>query len=51
MTGTRQASSSSTRGRKLIASLVVIVTVIGAWKFIDYRIQPPAPPKAVTSDM
>jgi hypothetical protein len=43
MTGTRQASSS-TRGRKLIASLVVIVTVIGAWKFIDYRTQPPAPP-------
>jgi hypothetical protein len=32
------------RGRKLVASLVVVVTLLGVWKFIDYRTQPPAPP-------
>jgi hypothetical protein len=39
------------RGRALFASAFVALTVIGVWKFIDYRMQPPPPPKAVTSDM
>jgi hypothetical protein len=32
------------RGRKLVASLVVVVTLLGVWKFIDCRMQPPPPP-------
>ena len=27
--------------RTIVAVLVVILTVIGVWKFIDYRNQPP----------
>ncbi len=35
-----------TRGRAFFASAFVVLTVIGVWKFIDYRMQPPLPPKA-----
>jgi hypothetical protein len=38
-----------TRARAIVAWLVVILTVLAAWKFTDYRNQPP-PIKAVTSD-
>lgn len=38
------------RTRVLIAFAVVGVTVLGVWKFIDYRTQPPAPPAAVAND-
>jgi hypothetical protein len=39
-----------TRARIVFASIVVALTVVGVWKFIDYRTQPPPPPTAVTSD-
>jgi hypothetical protein len=39
-----------TRARMILAWLVVILTVLAVWKFIDYRNQPPAV-KAVTNDM
>jgi hypothetical protein len=31
-----------TRGRTILAWIVVILTVVGVWKFVDYRSQPPA---------
>jgi hypothetical protein len=31
------------RGRILVAWVVVVVTVIAVWKFVDYRNQPPKP--------
>ncbi len=40
-----------TRGKKIAAWAVVILTVIVLWEFIDYRMQPPLPPRTVTSDM
>ena len=45
-------STIPSRGRVLLATLIVVLTAIGVWKFIDYRMQPPPPPKAgeVTSD-
>jgi hypothetical protein len=33
-----------TRGKVIFASVVVVLTVAGLWKFIDYRTQPPPPP-------
>lgn len=30
-----------TRARRIAAWIVVIVTVIAVWKFVDYRNQPP----------
>lgn len=38
-----------TRGRPFLASMVVVLVVIGVWKFIDYRTQPPPPPQNVIS--
>lgn len=32
------------RRRALLAGLIVVLTMIGVWKFIDYRLQPPPPP-------
>ena len=37
------------RARMFLACLVVILTVIAVWKFVDYRNQPP-PVKEVISD-
>ena len=34
----------ASRARTLLALIIVALTVIAAWKFIDYRTQPPAPP-------
>jgi len=34
----------SSRGRTIFASAVVVLTVFGVWKFIDYRTEPPPPP-------
>ena len=39
-----------TRARALVAWLVVILTVLVAWKFTDYRNQPPEATQPVTSD-
>jgi hypothetical protein len=33
--------SPPTRGRILLAWVVVVLTVIAVWKFVDYRTQPP----------
>jgi len=30
-----------TRSRMILAWIVVILTVLGVWKFVDYRNQPP----------
>lgn len=37
------------RSRTVLAWIVVVLTVIAVWKFIDYRTQPPAV-KEVISD-
>jgi hypothetical protein len=37
------------RARMIIAWILVILTVIAVWKFVDYRNQPPEV-KKVTSD-
>ncbi|MEP6810758.1 MAG: hypothetical protein ABI992_10985 [Chthoniobacterales bacterium] len=31
--------------RALVATVIVILTVLLAWKVIDYRTQPPRPPR------
>lgn len=31
------------RARKIIATLIVAITVMAVWKVIDYRTQPPPP--------
>jgi hypothetical protein len=36
--------------RTILAWIVVILTVVAVWKFVDYRNQPPAVSQAVTSD-
>ncbi len=33
--------------RVWVAVVIVVLVVIGVWKFIDYRTQPPPPPHAV----
>ena len=38
------------RGRILLAWVVVVLTVIAVWKFVDYRNQPPKLTQPVTSD-
>ena len=39
------------RARTILALIVAALTVVAVWKVIDYRTQPPEPPKAVTSDV
>jgi hypothetical protein len=43
-------SAPPTRARAIVAWLVVILTVLAVWKFADYRNQPPAVARPVTSD-
>ena len=45
-----EAMGTPRRGRALLASALVVLTVIGVWKFIDYRMQPPPPPGTVIKD-
>jgi len=33
-----------TRRKAILAGVFVVLTVVGVWKFIDYRMQPPPPP-------
>jgi hypothetical protein len=35
--------------RLWVATLIVILVVVAAWKIIDYRTQPPPPPHKVTA--
>lgn len=44
-------NSRPTRGKLLFAGVVVVLTLIGTWKFIDYRMQPPAPLPAVAAPL
>jgi hypothetical protein len=30
-----------------VATVVVVVVIVAVWKFIDYRMRPPAPPNKV----
>jgi hypothetical protein len=39
-----------TRASAIVAWIVVILTVLAVWKFTDYRNQPPAVTRPVTSD-
>jgi hypothetical protein len=41
------AEQTPTRLRMVIATLVVIITLLAAWTLIDYRTQPPPPPHPV----
>jgi hypothetical protein len=43
----RAGDSQPTRARMIFAFVVVIVVVLGVWKFIDYRTQPPPPPNPI----
>jgi hypothetical protein len=44
MSDTLGAKRPRTRSRAFFAGVFVVLTVIGVWKFIDYRAQPPLPP-------
>ena len=44
-----QPGDEPSRASTIIALLVAILTVIAVWKVIDYRTQPPEPPKTVTA--
>ena len=46
-----EPEDAPSRAKTILALIVVLLTVIAVWKFIDYRTQPPTPPKAVTSDL
>lgn len=46
-----QPRNAISRARIILALIVVALTVIAVWKFIDYRTQPPEPPKAVTAPL
>ena len=35
------------RGRMILATIVVIAVVLCVWKIIDYRTQPPPPPNPI----
>jgi len=39
-----QPEAATSRARIILALIVVALTVIAVWKFIDYRTQPPEPP-------
>jgi len=39
--------TNPTRLRTVLAAIVVLLTVLAAWKVIDYRSQPPPPPNPV----
>ena len=47
MNGAPAPEAPPTRARKVIATIVVIVTVLAVWKVIDYRMQPPPPPNPI----
>ena len=47
MQGAEQGDVQPTLGRKIFATIVVVVVVLGVWKIIDYRSQPPPPPNPI----
>ena len=38
-----------TSGRQVTAWIVVVVTVLAVWKFVDYRNQPPAAKEVISN--
>jgi hypothetical protein len=46
-----QPGEAPSRARTILALIIAALTVVAVWKVIDYRTQPPEPPKAMTSDM
>ena len=46
-----QPEDAPSRARTILALIIVALTVVAVWKYIDHRTQPPAPPQPVTSDM
>jgi hypothetical protein len=47
MSEARAAASGPARIRVIIATLLVIATVVIVWKVIDYRMRPPPPPHKI----
>jgi hypothetical protein len=43
-----QPGNAPSRARTILALVIVALTVIAVWKFIDYRTQPPEPPAITT---
>ena len=41
------AARPPTRARMIIATLIVIATIVIVWRVIEYRMQPPPPPHKV----
>jgi hypothetical protein len=39
-----QPGNAPSRVKTLVALIIVVLTVIAVWKFIEYRTQPPEPP-------
>ncbi len=44
MTAQAGVAQAPTRLRVIVATVVVVLTVLVVWKVIDYRTQPPPPP-------
>ena len=47
MAGAESGDVQPTLGRKIFATIVVVVVVLTVWKIIDYRTEPPPPPNPV----
>ncbi len=47
--GASEEPGGLTRGRIVVATLVVVFTVLTVWKVIDYRTTPPPPPSVSDS--
>jgi hypothetical protein len=39
-----QPGNATLRARTIVALIILVLTVIAVWKFIEYRTQPPEPP-------
>jgi len=42
-----RSAPQPSRARIILATIVVLLTIIAAWAVIEYRSQPPPPPNAV----
>jgi hypothetical protein len=49
MPSDRQPEEAPSRARTILALIIVALTVVAVWKYIDYRTQPPAPPATLTA--
>lgn len=39
-----QPGNTTSRAKTFLALIIIVLTVIAVWKFIEYRTQPPEPP-------